>query len=104
MKKEDQSLTALEHELMTYVEKLTEASEQSVIQFKELEEKSRAKLAARQNSIEKSLIFVIESQALLNFGLLELANRMGKSMSISKEIKGSQKALHQALEELDKKS
>lgn len=103
MTEPESSLTALERELMTYVEKLTEASEQSVIQFKELEEKSRMKIIERQTSIEKSLILVIESQVLVTFGLLELANSLGKNASISKEMKGSQKVLYQALEELEKK-
>lgn len=92
------SLTALERELMAYVEKLTEASEQSAIQFRELEEKSRKKIEARQKSIASSLICVIESQVYLSGGLTKLANSLGKN--IPKELKESQKVIEQALETL----
>lgn len=53
---------------------------------------------ARQKSIARSLIYVIESQAYLAAGLTELANSLGKN--IPKELTESQKAIEQALEML----
>jgi hypothetical protein len=98
MTKPEISLTALERELMTYVEKLTEASEQSAIQFKELEESSRKKNLTRYKSLASSLLLVIESQVYLAAGLNELASSIGKD--ISKELRESHWANEQALEML----
>lgn len=95
MTEPEPSLTALERELMAYVEKLTEASEQSAIQFKELEEQLRTRNAERYQSIVNSLTCVMESQVHLAGGMSELANSLGKN--IPKELIESQKAIEQAL-------
>ena len=63
------TLTALERELLRYVEQLTAACEDSATQFAELEKRSTGAINARLLELESCVILLLKSQISLVSGL-----------------------------------
>ena len=94
----DISLTPLERELLIYVEKLTEASEQSAEQFKALEKKWSDKRNKRQTALEETIGLLMDSHLKLGGALSTVAISFGaKTGDLPEEFFDSMELIEQSL-------
>ena len=89
-------LSALERELLGYVERLTQACENSTAQFANLEKRSTAIIETRQKSLEDGVKSLIASQTLLVEALSGSIQVSGNSESAQQSLRASRRALMSA--------
>lgn len=89
-------LSALERELLGYVERLTQACEASATRFTSLEKRSTAIIETRQKALEDGVRSLIASQTSLVEALNDSMLASGDTASAQQSLRASRHALMNA--------
>jgi len=93
-------LTGLERDLLTYVERLTAASEASATQFAALERRSTGQISARLDALETCVSSLLRSQIMLMGAFARLAAGSAGSSTLPPDWSEADKALAEAARRL----
>ncbi len=93
-------LTGLERDLLTYVERLTAASEASAMQFAALERRSTGQISARLDALETCVSSLLRSQIMLMGAFAKLAGGSAGSSTLPPDWSEADKALSEAARRL----
>ncbi|WP_286201889.1 hypothetical protein [Ochrobactrum sp. SFR4] len=96
VRREPPLLSALERELLGYVERLTQVCEASAAQFTSLERRSTAIIGTRQKALEDGVRSLIASQTLLVEALSGSIQASGDTESAQQSLHASKRALMSA--------
>jgi hypothetical protein len=93
-------LTGLERDLLTYVERLTAASEASATQFAALERRSTGQISARLDDLETCVSSLLRSQIMLMGAFAKLAGGSAGSSTLPSDWSEEDRALNEAARRL----
>jgi len=94
-------LTGLERDLLTYVERLTAASEASATQFAALERRSTGQISARLDALETCVSSLLRSQIMLMGAFAKLAGGSAGSSTLPPDWSEADRALTEAARRLN---
>ncbi len=94
-------LTGLERDLLTYVERLTTASEASATQFAALERRSTGQISARLDGLETCVSSLLRSQIMLMGAFARLAGGSAGSSTLPPDWSEADRALNEAARRLN---
>jgi hypothetical protein len=90
-------LTGLERELLTYVERLTLATEASAAQFAALERRSTGQINDRLDALESCANSLLRSQVTLTTAFSKFSNSLDASSTLQQDFSAAARAIRPAV-------